>query len=312
MPSSSSSSCALLLPTFKPSPALLPRYKFSPPPRLSRLPRPVSALSSALSAVPAVAAKPSFAEVARTLVELSSAGTLSAVGPDGWPLAVGARFVADADGSPAVCLKNFASSSFSVGSRSSFHVQLEQSGLRTPQCTVLGTLDKPEPGLLVNDLQRKWERRFGEHLEERFLYMISVDRVLCLADFDEDGSLVDSTDYGNAEPDPLRSFAERIVEEMNSKHSEDVLRLSLAHIHTDFQVVDAKMIWVDRLGFDLYLYSEKEIFEARIPFPREITDEKGVKSTFNCMSHRAWEVEKNYALPESEKVGILKKVGSSA
>lgn len=72
------------------------------------------------------------------------------------------------------------------------------------------------------------------------------------------------------------------------------------------------MIWVDRLGFDLYLYSEKEVFEARIPFPREVADEKGVKSTFNSMSHLAWEVEKNYAAPESEKVKVLKKVGQAA
>ena len=66
---------------------------------------------------------------------------------------------------------------------------------------------------------------------------------------------------------------------------------------------------MDRLGLDLYVYSENEIFEARIPFPREVTDEKGVKSTFNCMSHQAWEVEKNYVLLESEKMKILKRVG---
>ncbi|CAA7407332.1 unnamed protein product [Spirodela intermedia] len=255
--------------------------------------------------------KPSFAEVARTVMELSSTGTLSAVAPDGWPLGVGARFVVDMDGSPAICLKNIEAGRFSVGGKSSFHVQLEQSGLRTPQCTLLGSLTKPEHGLLLKDLQRKWERRFAEELDEEFIYLVSVERVLCIADFNEDGIWVNSVEYGNAEPDPLRNCAEKIVHEMNTEHSEDVQRLSSAHVETEFQVVDSKMIWVDRLGFDLYLYSEKEVFEARIPFPREVTDEKGVKSTFNSMSHQAWEVEKNYALPESQKVKILKKVGQT-
>ncbi|CAA6670280.1 unnamed protein product [Spirodela intermedia] len=223
-------------------------------------------------------------------MELSSTGTLSAVAPDGWPLGVGARFVVDMDGSPAICLKNIEAGRFSVGGKSSFHVQLEQSGLRTPQCTLLGSLTKPEHGLLLKDLQRKWERRFAEELDEEFIYLVSVERVLCIADFNEDGIWVNSVEYGNAEPDPLRNCAEKIVHEMNTEHSEDVQRLSSAHVETEFQV---------------------KVFEARIPFPREVTDEKGVKSTFNSMSHQAWEVEKNYALPESQKVKILKKVGQT-
>lgn len=46
-------------------------------------------------------ARPSAAEVARTVVELAPSGMLSAVSPDGWSLGVGARFVADAAGTPA-------------------------------------------------------------------------------------------------------------------------------------------------------------------------------------------------------------------
>lgn len=69
--------------------------------------------------------RPSFAEVARTVMELSTTGTLSAVAPDGWPLGVGARFVVDVDGSPAICLKNIEAGRFSVGGKSSFHVQVD-------------------------------------------------------------------------------------------------------------------------------------------------------------------------------------------
>ncbi|RVW14599.1 Glutamyl-tRNA reductase-binding protein, chloroplastic [Vitis vinifera] len=48
--------------------------------------------------------------------------------------------------------------------------------------------------------------------------------------------------------------------------------------------------------------------EVRIPFPREVTDEKGAKSSFNSMSQLAWEVEKNYNAPDFKKVKQLKQI----
>lgn len=75
------------------------------------------------------------------------------------------------------------------------------------------------------------------------------------------------------------------------------------------QVSEAKLIWIDRLGFDLRLWSPQEgIFEVRIPFPRDVTDEKGAKSTFNCMSQLAWEVEKNFYAPDFERVKQVKQI----
>lgn len=72
---------------------------------------------------------------------------------------------------------------------------------------------------------------------------------------------------------------------------------------------EANMIWVDRLGFDVRLTSpQNDIFEVRIPFPREVTDEKGAKSSFNCMSQLAWEMEKHYHAQDYNKVNQLKKV----
>lgn len=45
-----------------------------------------------------------------------------------------------------------------------------------------------------------------------------------------------SSEYINAEPDPLRDFAEKIVDEMNSIHPEDVLRLYSVYVEPGFQV----------------------------------------------------------------------------
>jgi hypothetical protein len=45
------------------------------------------------------------------------------------------------------------------------------------------------------------------------------------------------SEYTSAEPDPLRNFAESIVEEMNSKNAEDVHRIYSIYVESDLQVL---------------------------------------------------------------------------
>ncbi|KAK3121242.1 hypothetical protein QOZ80_8BG0649190 [Eleusine coracana subsp. coracana] len=307
---SSASTSPSLLSSPLPSPATLFSKKPAPSLRaasgVSRRVRVVAAAAAAAAPVSAARARPSAAEVARTVVELAPSGTLSVVGSDGWPLGVGARFVSDAAGAPALCL---ATADVAVpDARSSFHVEFQQSGARTPQCTVLGALTKPSDDAVLKKLSTRWQKKFGEEIDQDLLYLISVERILHMEDFNEDGMWVVPSEYTSAEPDPLRNLAESIVDEMNNKNSEDVHRIYNIYVESDVQVADVKMIWVDRLGFDLHVHSGEGIFAVRIPFSREVSDEKGFKSSFNMMAHHAWEVEKSYSSPEFEKVQFLKKV----
>lgn len=252
--------------------------------------------------------KPFPAEVSRTIMELASLGTLSTLNQEGWPLGIGVRFAVDPEGTPVLCL-NASNRQFSFDRRSSLHVQLEQCGLRTPQCTIQGNLNKPEDRMVLKQLHSLWKKRFGEEVDEDLIYVVAVERVLQLEDFKEDGVWVTSLDYKNAYPDPLRDFAEKLVNEINTNNMEDVNRFCNIYVDLDFQVSEAKLIWVDRLGFDMRLFSpQKGVFEVRIPFPREVMDEKGAKSTFNCMSQQAWEVEKNFHAPDFQKVKQLKQI----
>ena len=98
--------------------------------------RVVAAAAAAAPVSAASRARPSAAEVARTVLELAPSGTLSVVGPDGWPLGVGARFVADAAGAPALCL---AAAEVAVpDAPSSFHVEVRGRSRR-----VLGLSSSP-------------------------------------------------------------------------------------------------------------------------------------------------------------------------
>lgn len=250
--------------------------------------------------------KPFPAEVSRTLMELAKVGTLCTLTEEGLPLGTGVRFAVEPEhGTPLFCFN----SSDNTNIPSSLHVQFEQFGLRTPQCTVQGTLTKPQdPKRFVS----VWRKRFGEEVDQDSIYIIAVDRVLQLEDIQEDGVWVTSSDYSNAQPDPLRDSAHNLVTEINTNNMEDITRFCNVYVDLDFLVSEAKMIWVDRLGFDMRLSSpHRGMFEVRIPFPREVTDEKGAKSTFNCMSQLAWEVERNFQHPHFPKVKELKPVRSS-
>lgn len=255
--------------------------------------------------------KPLPAEVSRTIMELSSVGTLSVLTQEGFPLGFGVRFAVDPQGTPLLCF-NSSTTNFVAAplpTKSTLHVQLEECGLRTPQCTIQGTLDKPQDRMTLKKLQSIWRKRFEEEVDEDLIYIVSVERVLQIEDFMEDGVWFTSLDYKLAIPDPLRESAETIVHEINTHDMEDIHRFCNIYADLNFQVSEAKMVWVDRLGFDMRLSSpQNDVFEVRIPFPREVADEKGAKSSFNCMSQLAWEMEKNYHAHDFNKVKQLKKI----
>ncbi|XP_022724776.1 glutamyl-tRNA reductase-binding protein, chloroplastic [Durio zibethinus] len=301
------------LSTHFPLPVFPSKPKFLPPKRIPFLKTSFKLCSVSAVSVPTTTRaignhKPFPAEVSRTIMELSCMGTLSTIAQDGWPLSVGVKFAVDPEGTPVLCFAQ-ASRLHSLDKRSALHVQLEQCGLRTPQCTIQGSLVKPADPMVLRRLDSTWKKRFGEEVDENNLYIVDVERVLQIEDFNEDGLWVTSLAYKNANPDPLRDFADGIVNEINTNNMEDVHRFCNVYVDLDFQVSDAKMIWVDRLGFDLRIYSPRNgVFEVRIPFPHEVSDEKGAKSSFNGMSQIAWEVEKNFHVPDFQKVKQLKQI----
>ncbi|XP_043708412.1 glutamyl-tRNA reductase-binding protein, chloroplastic-like [Telopea speciosissima] len=254
--------------------------------------------------------KPSPAEISRTIMDLSSVGSLCTFMQEGLPLCIGVHFAVDPEGMPILCL-NAADSKFSIGSSSCLNVRIEQCGARTSQCSLQGILTKPEDKMVLKKLQSIWKNRFEEEVDDDLICVVVVEQVLQMENFMEAGEWVTSMEYKDASPDPLRNFAEKIVNEFNT-NVEDVLRFCKFYVDLEFQVKEAKLIWVDRLGFDVHLLSpEGDTFEVRVPFPREVTDEKSTKSSFNCMSQFAWEIEKNYSAPMFEKVKHLKQISCS-
>nr|XP_043616805.1 glutamyl-tRNA reductase-binding protein, chloroplastic [Erigeron canadensis] len=261
--------------------------------------------------------KPTAGEVSRTIMELSSIGSFHHHS-DKEDVAVAVRFAVEPQkGTPILSLSSpfFFSPDddtplLTPTNLSALNVQLDQCGLRTTQCTIQGSLHTP-PHHQIPFFQSLWEKKFGEKAQPQFIHILDVQRVLHINNFVDDAVWVSSSDYQLSNPDPLRDVAQRLVHEINTHNMEDLLRFCNIYVHSHVEVSHAKMVWVDRLGLDIHLYSpQNDVFEVRIPFPREVTNEKGARSSFNGMAQLAWEVEKNYHPLEFEKVKHLNKIAS--
>ncbi|CAM6018217.1 unnamed protein product [Sphagnum balticum] len=243
--------------------------------------------------------RPTAAEAARTVMEVCVEGTLSTLSQDGWPLGTEVRFAVDVEGNPVLRLQPSAlhTKNLLSDSRCSLHAQLEQPGRQKPQCTLRGQIGRVDESKL-KEMELAWERRFGkEHVhDDDALYVMKVEQALQAQDMGEEEIWVMGTDYSAAVADPLRECAPRIVEDMNRKHWEDIRRFCNVYTHLDAELEEASMTWVDRLGFDMRVLTcePHKILEIRIPFPREVTDERDARSALTIMAQIAWEKERNY------------------
>lgn len=74
----------------------------------------------------------------------------------------------------------------------------------------------------------------------------------------QDGVLVTSSDYVNASPDPLRNCAENLVNEMNSKHMEDVHRFCIVYVDLGFKVCIQKFNYFYGINYILRTIKNKK------------------------------------------------------
>jgi len=123
---------------------------------------------------------------------------------------------------------------------------------------MLGALTKPSDESVLKKLSTRWQKKFGEEIDQDLLYLISVDRVLHMEDFNEDGMWVVPSEYTSAEPDPLRNSAEDLVEEFNSKHAEDVHRIYSIYVESDLQVLISLMTFPQLYFLQVIYYETNE------------------------------------------------------
>eukprot|EP00850_Spirogloea_muscicola_P009085 SM000050S17010 [mRNA] locus=s50:324007:325418:- [translate_table: standard] len=155
-------------------------------------------------------------------------------------------------------------------------------------------------------LEVAWSRRFRNLVEGegQTFYWMDVSRALHCQDLGEEEVWVASDDYRLALADPLKDVAGGIVEYFNREHWEDIRRFCSVYAGLeDADVEEASMTWVDRLGIDMQvlLRDSQKIQEVRVPFMREVTDDRDARSVLTMMAQLAWEKERQY-LPNSAQL----------
>jgi putative heme iron utilization protein len=103
-------------------------------------------------------------------------------------------------------------------------------------------------------------------------------------------SWVDAASYADAEPDPLRPHAERIIAHMNDDHA-DALVLFCRRFAERPDTTEARMVAVDRYGFAVLAADEPggRPTAVRLPFDERTDTPDGVRKAMIELLRRARE-----------------------
>jgi hypothetical protein len=131
-----------------------------------------------------------------------------------------------------------------------------------------------------------------------FYYRLVVDRCFYVGQLTGNSlaEIITGEAYRGAEPDPLRTCASSLTSQMNSNRSDDVIRIACRALGTSFDdMYYAELLWMDRFGAYIKAVGQDgSSTTLRVPFFREVDDERDVRSMLTMLAQVAWEAERPY------------------
>ncbi len=239
--------------------------------------------------------EPSYAERVRTLVSLSSVGTLSTRSrkhPQ-FPFGSLMPYALDEAGRPLFLISNMAMHTQNL--QSDAHASLfvadtpaDGDALGAARATLVGLAEpvpRDETALAREQyLARHESSRYWVNFTDFSFFRLEPVDIYYVGGFGVMG-WVDATDYSQAAPDPLARAAPAILAHMNADHVDAMLLLARRHAH--LEAVEATMTSVDRLGFSMRLKTAEGMKGARINFPREIATSEQTREVLVEMVRQA-------------------------
>ena len=212
-----------------------------------------------LAATPGLVGEPSDAERSRTLVALATHATLATVAADqaaGYPFGSLVACAADDAGRVLLCLSDLAVHAVNLAAdpRASVLVAADAAGdpLAAARVTLVGDLREvpaAERAAVREDYRRVHVDAFYAGFADFRVYRLEPTAVRYVGGFGR-MSWVSAADYRAAAPDPLRSHADRILDHMNDDHAEALVAFCRV-LGGRPEIVEARMVGVDRYGFDV-------------------------------------------------------------
>ncbi|MHA6618704.1 HugZ family pyridoxamine 5'-phosphate oxidase [Pseudonocardia sp. DLS-67] len=231
-----------------------------------------AAAERTLAATPGVRGEPSDAERSRTLIAAVRTGSLATIGEGGFPFGSLVSHALDPAGRPLLLLSDLAEHSRNLAADPRASLMATEVGAGDPlalaRVTVIGRVGEllgDERAAALETYRAAQPGAFYAGFADFRLYRLDVESVRYVGGFGR-MSWVDAAGYAEAEPDPLRPHAERIIAHMNDDHTE-ALVLFCRRFAERPDTTTARMVAVDRYGFAVLAADEPGGQETAVRLP---------------------------------------------
>lgn len=244
-------------------------------------------------------------ERARTVVHVCKTGTLCTYSADrdGSPFGSHVDYVLCDDGRPAMLLATRAAHTLNLASdaRAALFCQPTASaGQDGCRATLQGVVRNMTP----EEEEEIRERYLEQHAHAADVvnspglfafHVMDVNDVYYVGGFGVVAEWIDRNLFIDADPDPLAFDAPQIIQDINTKREQDLLRLCRVFLGVD-DVQRCQLMGLDRLGFDLRVRGKDAVYqEFRVAFRENVNNRFDVQSALVKTFQEAWERESGFS-----------------
>jgi len=243
------------------------------------------------------AARPSHAEMCRTLMAASKFGVLSTISAqgasEGFPNAGVIGFAVDDQGHPIFALSSLSAHTRDVmaDGRVAFTIAATEAGMSADaaRVTVTGMAIEAEgddAGSCRETYLNTHEGAFWVDFGDFSWWRLEDIRTIRYVGGFGRAHSVSPADFSSASPDPVSPFAGPVAGHMNDDHRDAIV--ACARAATDVvHITDATIVGLDRLGLDVKAVVGEERFSVRLPFDEPAESRKDLKDRIVDMSKKA-------------------------
>lgn len=232
------------------------------------------------------AARLSKVDESRTLLATCSTATLSTISQkyDGFPLGSMVLYATDDSGRPILSISSLSphTKDLETNSKCSLLVARDASDISDTVVTIIGeaeTISHAESASVRSVYLRQHPDAVWVDFGDFRFVRITPKKIRFLAGsataFVTFGD-IDGEEYLAGAVDPVAHFTAPIAGHMNRDHADQTK--AIAETSLGVKIDYAKMLQVDRLGFNIEAGHEGKPVKLRIPFPRPAQDRKDIKT----------------------------------